>query len=91
MIREQKLLNWREKPSGEFEMAHEGITKLAKAIVDYIGWFTVTQNSQELREQHEQVLIAFLIFAVEQKLVWENVFSVDTIRVSGRPEGSWPL
>ena len=84
MIREQKLLNWRKKPSGEFEMPHEDIKKLAKAIVDYIGWFTATQNSQELREHHEQILIAFLIFAIEQKLVWENVFSMDTIRIFGK-------
>lgn len=84
MIRKKKWHNWWKKPSREFEMAHEDITKLTKAIVDYLGWLTVTENSKEFRENYEQVLTAFLIFAVEQKLAWESVFLVDTIRVFGK-------
>ncbi|MBT7712964.1 MAG: tyrosine-type recombinase/integrase [Deltaproteobacteria bacterium] len=71
-------------------MAHEDITKLANAIVDYLGWLTVTENSQRLREDYDQTLIEFLVFAVRKKLAWESLFSVDTVRMFGEDSNRLP-
>jgi len=62
----------------------QDITRLAQAVVDYLGWLKATGNSEKLRENHDQTLIAFLVFALRKKLVWGNMFSLDTLRMFGK-------
>jgi site-specific recombinase XerD len=62
----------------------QDITRLTHAIVDYLGWLTATGNSQQLRENYDHTLIAFLVFALRKKLVWESMFSLDTLRMFGK-------
>jgi len=62
----------------------QDITRLTQAVVDYLGWLTATGNSKRLRENHDQTLIAFLVFALQKQLSWENMFSLDTLRLFGK-------
>jgi len=69
------------KPLGGFEVDNEDITRLTKAVVDYLGWLTATGNSKKLRGNYDHTLIEFLVFALREKLAWENMFSLDTLRM----------
>jgi integrase/recombinase XerD len=69
---------------GGFEVGNVDITRLTKAIVDYLGWLNSTGNSIRLRERYDQILIEFLIFALRKEIVWENMFSLDTLRMFGK-------
>ena len=48
---------------------------------DYLGWLTATGNSKKLRGNYDHTLIEFLVFALREKLAWESMFSLDTLRM----------
>ena len=66
------------------EVGIQDITRMTRAIVDYLGWLAATGNSEKLRENHDQTLIQFLVFALRKKLAWESMFSLDTLRMFGK-------
>lgn len=65
-------------------MGNQDITRLTKAVVDFFGWLSATGNSKNLREHYDQTLIDFLVFALQKQLSWENMFSLDTLRLFGK-------
>jgi integrase/recombinase XerD len=71
-------------PLGGFDVGNEDITRLTQAVVDFIGWLTATGNSKKLRKHYDQTLIDFLVFALQKQLSWENMFSLDTLRLFGK-------
>jgi integrase/recombinase XerD len=71
-------------PLGGFDVGNEDITRLTQAVVDFIGWLSATGNSKNLREHYDQTLIEFIVFALQKRLAWENMFSLDTLRVFGK-------
>lgn len=62
-------------------MGQEDIRKLAKAIVDYLGWLNATENPKRLRKRYDHILIEFLAFALREEIPWKNMFSLDTLRM----------
>jgi integrase/recombinase XerD len=68
-------------PLGGFDVGNEDITRLTQAVVDYLGWIKATGNSASLKSRYNQTLIAFLAFAIQKELLWENMFSLDTLRM----------
>ena len=65
-------------------MGIQDITRLTKAVVDYLGWLTATGNSKTVKEHYDQTLIEFLVFALQKQLAWESMFSLDTLRMFGK-------
>lgn len=62
-------------------MGVQDIRRLTYAVVDYLGWIKATGNSADFRGHYDQTLIAFLAFAIQKELAWENMFSLDTLRM----------
>jgi integrase/recombinase XerD len=62
----------------------QDITRLTHAVVDFLGWLSATGNSKNLRENYDQTLIDFLVFALQKELSWESMFSLDTLRMFGK-------
>jgi site-specific recombinase XerD len=78
------LVNLSSNPSGEFEVGHKHIKRLAKAIVDYLVWLNVTENPKRFRESYHHILVEFLIFALQKKIRWKDMFSLETVRIFGQ-------
>jgi integrase/recombinase XerD len=71
-------------PLGGFDVGNEDITRLTQAVVDFIGWLSATGNSKKLKGDYDHTLIEFIVFALRENMKWENLFSLDTLRVFAR-------
>jgi len=65
-------------------VGNEDITRLTKAVVDYLGWLNATGNSKKLKGNYDHTLIEFLVFALRERIPWKNMFSLDTLKVFGK-------
>ena len=69
-------------------MGNEDIIRLTKAVVDYLGWLNATGNSKKLKRNYDHTLIEFLVFSLREKIPWEDMFSLDTLKVFGKHSAS---
>ena len=63
-------------------MAHKDSRRLGEAIVDYLLWVKSNQEHRNTRRTaHDtQILIDFLIYTIRQDMVWEDMFTFDTLK-----------
>ncbi len=67
-------------------MADPDIGKLTQAIAEYREWINSEEHVRRGRvgQAHAQILLDFVLFATQQNLAWEDMFTATTLAAFGR-------
>ena len=64
-------------------MADEDIRRLVQSIDDYAKWVRADEDNTPKATAYTQTLMDFLVFAINNKIAWEQMFSIETLEAFG--------
>lgn len=64
-------------------MADEDIRRLVQSIDDYAKWVRSKEDNTPKTTAYTQTLMDFLVFAINNKIAWEQMFSIETLEAFG--------